>query len=256
MDVKHVFSLVLLLALFIILWFTSQQAAKGKVPTIRKIPGLDAIEEAIGRSVEMGRPVYYPMGCAGFGDASTGGKMAALSLIGYSADLCAERGIKLITGTNKTSMIPMLDEVVSQAYEAHNASELYDISDIRWYPSQMAYVAGTDTIFKHEKPGAMIMIDTWWAEALAFCEIGRRGGAFMIGGTDYRPYMPYFIATCDYALIGEEIFVASAYLSDDPTVKATVFAEDIMKFIVIGLTVVFTAFGLIGFTESLKWLTM
>ena len=256
MVVKHIFALILSLALFVILWFTSQQASQGKVPQIRKIPGLDAIEEAVGRSVEMGRPVYYPMGCAGFGNAQTGGKMAALSLISYSAELCAERGIKLLTGTNKTSMIPMLDDVMTQAYMAHNAPELHDLSDIRWYPSQMAYVAGTDTIFKYEKPGAMIMIDTWWAEALAFCEIGRRGGAFMIGGTDYRPYMPYFIATCDYALIGEEIFIASAYISDEPTVKATVFAEDIMKFIIIGLTIVFTAIGLVGFSDALKWLTM
>ena len=256
MVINDMFALAMLLALFVILWFGSQMASQGKVPQIRRIPGLDAIEEAVGRSVEMGRPVYYPLGAAGFGNAQTGGKMAALSLISYTAELAAERGIKLLAGTTHTTMIPMLDEVMSQAYTAYNAPELHELSDIRWFPSQMAYVAGTDTIFKHEKPGAMLMIDTWWAEALAFCEIGRRGGAFMIGGTDYRPYMPYFIATCDYALIGEEIFIASAYISDDPAVKATVWAEDIMKFIIIGLTLVFTALGLAGFTDSLKWLTM
>jgi len=254
--VKHVFGLTLLLVLLLIMWYTHQQAAKGIVPTIRKIPGLDAIEEAVGRSVEMGRPVYYPLGCAGFGDAQTGGKMAALSLVNYTAGLCAERGIKLLSGTTHTAMLPMLDETIQQAYTAKGEADLHQIQDIRWYPSQMSYVAGTDTIFKYEKPGAIIMIDTWWAEALAFCEIGRRGGAFMIGGTDYRPYMPYFIATCDYALIGEEIFIASAYISDDNFAKATVYAEDIMKFILIGLTVLFTALGLIGITEPLNWLTM
>lgn len=246
----------MLLVLFLILWYTSQQAKRGIVPYIRAIPGLDAIQEAVGRSVEMGRPVYYPMGCAGFGNAQTGGKMAALSLISYTAELCAERGIKLLTGTNKTSMIPMLDEVTTQAYQLHNVPEMHELSDIRWFPSQMAYVAGTDTIFKHEKPGAQIMIDTWWAEALAFCEIGRRGGAMMIGGTDYRPYMPYFIATCDYALIGEEIFIASAYISKDPTLKNTVLAEDLLKFIIIGITIVAALFSTLGLTQFLSWITM
>jgi len=120
----------------------------------------------------------------------------------------------------------------------------------------MAYVAGTDTIFKYEKPGAQIMIDTWWAEALAFCEIGRRAGAFQIGGTDYRPYMPYFIATCDYALIGEEIFVASAYISKDPEPKATVYAEDLMKFLVLGITIAFAIIVSAGLTQPLSWLSM
>ena len=35
--------------------------------SIRKIPGLDAIEEAIGRATEMGRPVHY---CPGIGGIS------------------------------------------------------------------------------------------------------------------------------------------------------------------------------------------
>lgn len=246
----------MLLILCSVMWYTTTLVKRGKIPFIRKIPALDAIEEAVGRCVEMGRPVYYPLGAAGFGDAWTGGKMAALSLINYTAALCAERGIKLLTGTTHTALIPMIDDVVSQAYSNKGIPELHDISDIRWFPSQMAYVAGTDTIFKYEKPGAQIMIDTWWAEALAFCEIGRRAGAFQIGGTDYRPYMPYFIATCDYALIGEEIFIASAYINPEPEPKATVYAEDLMKFLLIGITIAFAILVSVGFTAPLSWLSM
>lgn len=256
MEINNLFALGMLIVLCAIMYYTYSLVKRGKVPYIRRIPGLDAIEEAIGRSVELGKPVYYPLGAAGFGDAWTGGKMAALSLINYTAGLCAERGTKLIGGTTHTALIPMMDDVMSQAYNAKGVPELHDLSDIRWFPSQMAYVAGTDTIFKYEKPGAQIMIDTWWAEALAFCEIGRRAGAFQIGGTDYRPYMPYFIATCDYALIGEEIFVASAYISKDPEPKATVYAEDLMKFLVLGITIAFAIIVSAGLTQPLSWLSM
>jgi hypothetical protein len=256
MQINNIFALTMFLILCGIMWYTTTLVKRGKIPYIRKIPALDAIEEAVGRCVEMGRPVYYPLGAAGFGDAWTGGKMAALSLINYTATLCAERGIKLLTGTTHTALIPMIDDVVSQAYSNKGIPELHNISDIRWFPSQMAYVAGTDTIFKYEKPGAQIMIDTWWAEALAFCEIGRRAGAFQIGGTDYRPYMPYFIATCDYALIGEEIFIASAYINPEPGPKATVYAEDLMKFLLIGITIAFAILVSVGFTAPLSWLNM
>ena len=255
MQIKNISSILLLVFLLLIISYTSYRAKKGKVPHIRKIPALDAIEEAVGRCAEMGRPVYYPLGAAGFGDASTGGKMAAFSLISYTANLCAERGVKLINATIHTAAIPVLEDVVSQAYAAQGVKDLHQFSDIRYFPDQMAYVAGTDTIFKYEKPGAMIMIDTWWAEALAFCEIGKAAGAFQIGGTDYRPYMPYFIATCDYALIGEEIFVASAYVSKDPEPKATILSEDIVKFVILGITFVFGIIAIAGYTQFLSLLT-
>jgi hypothetical protein len=250
MIVINITAIIFLLGLMATIMYTAYRAKQGKVPHIRKIPALDAIEEAVGRCAELGRPVYYPLGAAGFGDASTGGKMAALSLINYTAGLCAERGVKLLNGTIAPAIIPLIDDVVTQAYAMKGVPNLHQLTDIRYFPDQMAYVAGTDTIFKYEKPGAMIMIDTWWAEALAFCEIGKAAGAFQIGGTDYRPYMPYFIATCDYALIGEEIFVASAYVSKDPEPKATVLSEDIMKFVIIGVTLIFGLFAVAG----LPWL--
>ena len=131
--------------------------------------------------------------------------MAALSLINYTAGICADKGAKLLGGTISPAYIPLMDDAMRQAYTAHGKPELHDISDVRWFPGQMAYIAGTDTIFRYEKPAVQIMIGSWWAEALSFCEIGSRAGAIQIGGTDYRPYMPYFIAMCDYALIGEEI---------------------------------------------------
>lgn len=252
--VVNTMALVMLVLLSAILIYGS--TLRGKTVFIRRIPGLDAIEEAVSKAVEEGRPVYYPEGAAGFGDAWTGGKMAALSLINYTAGICADKGCKILGGTISSSYIPLMDDAMRQAYQAHGRPELHDVSDVRWFPGQMAYIAGTDTIFRHEKPAAQIMIGSWWAEALAFCEIGSRAGAIQIGGTDYRPYMPYFIAICDYALIGEEIFIASAYVSRDQAVRITVLMEDIYKWIIIAITVVGGILVVGGFTQILTWLTL
>jgi hypothetical protein len=80
-------------------------------------------------------------------------------------------------------------------------------------------------------------------------EIARRGGALMVGGTDNRAYQPYMLAVCDYALIGEEVLLASAYVSDDPQLISSIEAEDWVKFLIIGLTLIGALLYSFGFTE-------
>ena len=44
----------------------------------------------------------------------------------------------------------------------------------------------------------------------------RKHGAIQIAGTDSDHQLPFFVTTCDYTLIGEELYAASAYLSKEP----------------------------------------
>lgn len=255
MDIANRFALLLLIITAVVLWLYMDRAKKGIYPKIRRIPALDAIEEAVGRAVEMGRPVYFPIGASPVGGAWTGGNIAALSMIRHSGSIAAKMGIKQLVGTTRTELIPMVDDVMKSAYTEAGAPELYEFEDIRYFPSQFAMISGTQGMYYREPPGAQIMIGTWFAETLSICEIARRGGAFMIGGTDYRPYMPYMLATCDYALIGEEIFVASAYVSDDPDQKASVGVEDVLKWITLTVTVLAALAYVAGFPEFLVWLS-
>jgi len=43
--------------------------------------------------------------------------------------------------------------------------------------------------------------------------------------------LPFFFAACDYTLIGEELFAASAYLSKDPKLLGSLKGQDVGKFI-------------------------
>jgi hypothetical protein len=43
--------------------------------------------------------------------------------------------------------------------------------------------------------------------------------------------LPFFVAACDYTLIGEELFAASAYLSKDPKLLGSLKGQDVGKFI-------------------------
>ena len=41
--------------------------------------------------------------------------------------------------------------------------------------------------------------------------------------------LPFFVAACDYTLIGEELFAASAYLSKDPHQLGSLKGQDFGK---------------------------
>jgi hypothetical protein len=63
-------------------------------------------------------------------------------------------------------------------------------------------------------------------------------GAIQIAGTAEPAQLPFFIAACDYTLIGEEFYAASAYLSGDPDQQGSLKGQDFGKILVAGLLIV------------------
>ncbi len=78
----------------------------------------------------------------------------------------------------------------------------------------------------------------FFAEALILAETGNETGAIQIAGTDADTQLPFFITACDYTLMGEELYAASAYLSRQPLLVAQLRGQDIAKSIIAAALVV------------------
>ena len=63
-------------------------------------------------------------------------------------------------------------------------------------------------------------------------------GAIQIAGTASQAQIPFFVTACDYTLMGEEYFAASAYLSKKPELIGGVKAQDTVKLMLIGLVLI------------------
>ncbi|MEO0084926.1 MAG: DUF6754 domain-containing protein, partial [candidate division WOR-3 bacterium] len=68
-------------------------------------------------------------------------------------------------------------------------------------------------------------------------------GAIQIAGTTAITQLPFFIAACDYTLIGEEMFAASCYLKPDPQMLGSLKGEDFAKAIIV---IIFTIVVIVG----------
>lgn len=252
--VAQLFFLVVICAAVI---YFVETARRGKMPKLRKVPGLDAVEEAVGRATEMARPVVISTGIGGLTDITAPQTIAGLSMVSYVAKLCARYGARLIAPARVPHVLPVEVEIVQTAFnEEGKVEEAARAVDMVQYlsDSQFAYTIAYLGILQREKPAAHIMVGGYWAESLQLAEVGFGVGAVQIAGTANTHQIPFFVAACDYSLIGEEIYAAGAYLSKDPIQSGSVVGQDMGKaiaFILLLLGVILSAAGVKAFTTLL-----
>jgi len=224
------------------------RARRGIDLFVRKIPGLDAVDDAVGRATEMGRPVLF---VPGIETVSEIGTLAALTILGHVAKKVAQHGTPLIVPCSDAIVMTTAQEIVKQAYTEVGQADLYDPSRISYLTyDQFGYTAGVDGIMLRERPEAVFLLGYFAAESLILAETGYEIGAIQISGTKETSQLPFFVAACDYTLIGEELFAASSYLSHEPVMLGSLKAQDQGKLWIVAFLVVVIVLGSIGYAAT------
>ncbi len=219
--------LILLTIISLVIFYFIEQGKRGKDLYIRRIAGLTAVEDAVGRATEMGRPVLYIPGIMDMDDIQT---IASMVILGRVAMKTAEYGSALLVPTCRAVVMSVAQETVKESYLQMGRPDAYQKGNINYITDdQFGYAAGVDGIMIRQKPAAIFMLGTFYAESLILAETGRSVGAIQIAGTAMPSQIPFFIAACDYTLIGEELFAASAYLSKEPKLLGSLRGQDVAK---------------------------
>jgi len=218
-----------------VVYFISH-ARKGKDLKIRKIAGLEAVDEAVGRATEMGRSILFVPGIQDMNEIQT---IAGLTVLSRVAQVAAEYGAKVEVPTSRSLVMTTARETVQSAFlsagrpDEYNEDHIYYVTD-----EQFGYVAYLSGMMVREKPAACFYMGAFFAESLILAETGNSIGAIQVAGTAMPSQLPFFVAACDYTLIGEEFFAASAYLSGDPDQLGSLKGQDVGKLIVAVLMVI------------------
>ncbi len=219
-------------------FFMVKQAKSGKELYIRPIAGIDEIDNAIGRATEMGKPILFVPGLSGITDVAT---LAGLSILGRVAKKAAEYDTKILVPVRDYIVLPIAQEVVKEAHYEAGRPDSHDKNSVFFITTaQFAFVAGVNGVMIREKTATNFYMGMFFAEALIMTETGNTTGAIQIAGTDAVTQIPFFITTCDYTLIGEELYAASAYLAREPLQLGTLKAVDYTKFIILAFVVIGT----------------
>ncbi|MEW6686489.1 MAG: DUF6754 domain-containing protein [Candidatus Edwardsbacteria bacterium] len=226
----------------LVLLFISH-ARRGKPLFIRKIAGLQAVDDAVGRATEMGKPVLY---CLGTGDIDYIATIASLNILGAVAKKIAQYDTPLIVPNYYPVVYTVAREIVKESYTVVGRPDAFDADSVFFVTdSQFAYAAAVDGMMLRDRPATNFLIGTFAAEALILAETGASTGAIQIAGTDSVAQLPFFFTACDYTLIGEELYAASAYLSKEPLLLGAIKGEDWGKIIIIVVLTTASVLGLL-----------
>ena len=234
----------ILLAVFTTILLIYIRLAKMGCPLfVRKLAGLDAIDEAVGRATEMGKPVLFMPGIQEVSEIQT---IAGLSILGRVAAYTAEYETPLLVTVQYPVVMAAAQEIVKDSYINAGKKDLYTDKIVQYVAgSQFALAAAVNGIMTRIKPAANIFMGAFYAESLLLAETGNLTGAIQISGTANPEQLPFFIAACDYTLMGEELYAASAYLSGEPKMLGSLKGQDFMKIIIVVLIILSVIYLLI-----------
>ncbi|MCP4674737.1 MAG: fibronectin type III domain-containing protein [Deltaproteobacteria bacterium] len=211
-------------ALFFVL---VRRGRKGKTSYIRPIAGIEALGDAVGRAAEMGRPILY---VPGLHAASQPATVASMSILSDVTQRAARLRTKVRVPNYSPLTWPVSQNVMREAFLKAGRPEDFDPSDSMYLTSRsFTYSAAVVGMMTREKTASHLLVGHFFSESLLLAETGAATGAMQIGATDSETQLPFFITTCDYTMIGEELFAAAAEVAGDPVNRSTIAAHDWFK---------------------------
>ncbi len=226
-DVKKTNIGVAILLFITIFFYLLNVARKNPNVFIRRIAGLDVINDTVGRSAEMGKPIMFT---TGIGPIDSLPILAGITILKQVAKRAALYEVPVLVPNNDPLVLAAAREAVKEAYTEIGRPDLYRENDVFFLTtSQFGFASGMSGMMNRIRPGAVFFMGYFYAESLILAENAYVSGAISVAGTTSIDQLPFFIAACDYTIIGDELYAASAYISKNPLEVAGVKAGDWFK---------------------------
>ena len=194
-EEKSAMFVLTLSVIFIMLYEIKLTKSMSNLPFLRSIPGLKAIEEAVGRSTEMGKPILFVPGIMDMNEVET---VAGVVVLGHVANMTARYETELDVPVARAIVMQAARQVSKEAYLTQGRPELYNEDMVHYITDdQFAYAAAVNGIMQRDEPAACLYMGKFFAESLLFAETGNSIGAIQIAGTGSQTQIPFFVTACD-----------------------------------------------------------
>jgi len=252
------FDLIILLINVALMYWFMRKAEGGKLPYIRTIPFIEELDSIVGRAAEMGRPIHFSTGYGGLHDEWAVMCVAGLALLSKVAELCGKFRVWLQFTCFRGYLVPIGQDILKAGYEKGGNPDMYSPDMVSYVgEDQPAYIAFMMDYFMSAKPAVAMMFGAIQAEMNNHLMMAARVGAICCAGTPRLYYQGKMALMADFALLGEELYVAGASITKDPVHLGSIEAEDWSKILVLALLAVAAVAALIGwmplFTSMMKW---
>lgn len=214
---------------------------------IRVIPAYNALPLMVGASIEANQPLHMSLGSGGLGGRDTLLTLASAELYYQIGRQAAIGATSPLVTTSDSASIPLGYDILRRAYAARGTLENFDNRGVQWYPNgsrSLAFAAVVTAILGIEQVNANVLVGSFGLELALIAEGTQRRGQSLIAASDQLVGQAVAYAMADQPLIGEEIFSAGAYLGDEARYKAALITQDLLRWLLILLLILFAVVAL------------
>jgi len=201
-----------------------------ELPYIRRVAAIDAVDQAIGRATELGKPIVCSVGVSNPGTST----MAALSVLQYVSRACVRNDVDVLVplgGSENYTTHELAREVVETQYRLEGKPERYNPDHLPFLSArQFSWASAYVGMLIRTKAAANILMGGQLASAVYMAEVANSIGCLQISTAGYLSNIACLAVASDYIMIGEEAMAAGAYLSKDTVQLASIKTQDIMKY--------------------------
>lgn len=205
-------------------------------PVLRPIRAYDRMIGIVGQTVESDHPLHVSFGSAGIGGEST---LIALTAAELAYQLVRRAAVgdhsPLLTVANP-SALPLAQDTLRRAFHVGTVNTRHNPSAARWLPSNgrsLAFAAALSAMLSDEKIGGSVLVGTFGAELALVLVTSSRMNQPAIAVSDRIEGQAVAYALGEKALIGEEMFVSSAYLDDKASEARVALTLDMTRYLLI-----------------------
>ena len=214
---------------------------------LREIPAFLRLRRAIGLAVESGQRLHISLGHGGLD-----GLRGAAGLVGLSVIQRVSRAASIsdkppIATSGEAALAILSQDVMHASYRAVNADNRYDPSLGQLTGvTPLSYTSGALPPIYDQQVSVNMLLGSFGSEVALLADAAERTGSLSIGGSDNLPAQAVLYASTKEPLVGEELFAGGAYLQVNPMHASSLIAQDVLRWVLIGLIILGAAMKLIG----------
>ncbi len=225
-------TLVILFALATSLIVTQFIRRRQTAFPMRVIPAYESLSLLVGAAIEAGRPMHVSFGSAGLGGSNTTLTLASAELF-YQVTNRNLSGSTVLT-VSDPSALPLGYGTLRHAYASRR--ERQRLSSVRWYPSgerSLAFAAALTGVLGDERVSGNVLVGSFGPELALVLEAAARRRQISVAGSIDLAGQAVAYGMADQALIGEELFVAGAYLGGGAAQRSSIVTLDLLRWLLI-----------------------
>jgi hypothetical protein len=237
---------LVLLGGLLLIGFTILQRYGFKL-ALRPLKSYDALARQVGQAVESGGRVHVSLGSGSIIGEDTVTTLSALPMLEYVAEASSISDLSPVATTGDATTLPVISDTIRRAYRRKDAADKFDTVSARLVAlDPMAMAGGATSIIADDNVRANILAGSLGPEITLMAEAGQRQHLTQVAGSDKLQAQAAALTMTDHVLLGEELYVARAYLMEEPAALASLAVQDILRWIIIAALVIGSILSMLG----------